>query len=50
MSKCVKISFFIILYYTQLFLEKELCNSNKSRNVEIVKHITDALIELEKNY
>ena len=49
MNKCVKINFFIILYYTQLFLEKELCNSNKSRNDEIVKHINDALIEWEKD-
>ena len=35
--------------YTQLFLAKELCNSNQSVNDKIVKDINDSLIELKKD-
>ena len=35
--------------YTQLFLAKELCNSNQIVNDKIVKDINDSLIELKKD-
>ena len=35
-------------YHTPLFLAKELYNSNRNVNNEILKHINDALIEFKK--
>ena len=36
-------------YNTPLFLAKELCNSDRNINDEIVKHVNDALIESKKH-
>ena len=37
-----------LFYRAPLFLAKQLYNSNQTINGEIVKHINDAMIELEK--